>query len=103
MKLLHLDRARGRRRGPWQPAPLPYQTVGFANVTRPILGLEGARPRMGRVISAQRTDGVKQGRGEGPRLRPSIAVHCNNREFGVFTAIYPARHVKRLDKNATQA
>ncbi|EZQ60599.1 hypothetical protein AF54_03136, partial [Serratia marcescens BIDMC 81] len=31
MRLPHLDRARGRRRGPWQPAPLPYQTVGFAN------------------------------------------------------------------------
>ena len=49
MKLLHLDRARPKAR-PRQPAPLPYQTVGFANVTQPIPGLEGARPGMGRVI-----------------------------------------------------
>ena len=39
MKLLHLDRARPKAR-PRQPAPLPYQTVGFANVTQPI----GPRP-----------------------------------------------------------
>ena len=31
MKLTRLDRARGRRRGPLQPAPLPNQTVGCAN------------------------------------------------------------------------
>ena len=31
MRLLSSDRARDRRRGPLQPAPLPYQTVGCAN------------------------------------------------------------------------
>ena len=84
MKLLHLDRARGRRRGPWQPAPLPYQTVGFANVT-PILGLEGARPRMGRVISHSGQTVLSKGAGRGRAFGPPIAVHCNNREIrGIY-------------------
>ena len=43
MKLLHLDRARPKAR-PRQPAPLPYQTVGFANVTQPILGPRPSGP-----------------------------------------------------------
>ena len=84
MKLLHLDRARAEGAAR-QPAPLPYQTVGFANVTQPIHGPRRARPGMGRVIPHSGQTVLSKGAGRGRAFGPSIAVHCNNREIrGIY-------------------
>ncbi len=51
MKLLSLDRARGRRRGPWQPAP-SAPTIAVRYGIREMRGFYGNSPAQ----NAQRMD-----------------------------------------------
>ena len=62
-------------------------------------GPEGARPRMGRVISAQRTDGVKQGRGwRGRAFGPSNCRSLRHQRNARFYGNSPAQNAQRMDK-----
>ncbi len=85
MRLQHLDRARGRRRGPWQPAPLPYQTVGCANDSHFIAPHHGRLRQASLPVSPETA--VHSGFAYASRLRSTSSRALNTAFISSFSAI----------------